>query len=685
MASILSPGLPQLFHHLKPFELEGRSKFKANGIYTLKNSEKEQENYGLSQSYFSGALFTLSSSPRVTLSRWLLLRAFSSTASSADSDKTNSENEAHVAPAHNCHMDFNRVNCLVWVLHESARSFSLAVQTLELARSGPELSMAWVGVDVHAWHKRIAYQVAVYALLKAVIEVEIFLSQKRISSLSTVHEILSPKTNYLGECIESHLDARHPKLVQWFRTVELPRIAGLFIPLFKKWSIEYARSGVAGIVLAISCCAAVRKLGSGRLSCPLFSVSIEDVIVELMDLSHSLVSVGKLHHLATEAGFEEDFLLHFGTKVLPGKNIDDVEFWIGLVQKKLTIAFHRESVTSGKRAFCDKVQVNSLATLGLFAFLGRETRLFLSGMNIKDLDEQVKDLLSYLECGSLFVYPEFSSLSQYQLFMEVVTDEIGWLDFYGAFSIIGHHCRKSNSTKQPLDANLLEFLLRSQSLLSVCLEDYWAAYDRSGFSSSEMLKIAERSASDLSLSSQRMFGGTNSAKTLEDHPKRMDLVKSGCQQLGLKMGKANRSAWFDVTTLADLRCSVESEPLHKTFLRKSTVKFISSSIDMWMGTQLLFIDIVDVMGLIAKQLRGYKITKRERRKIERTLADIASLIPITILMLIPVSAVGHAAMLAAIQKYMPRLIPTPYSPERLDIVKQLKRTKKMEIQPESLH
>lgn len=152
-------------------------------------------------------------------------------------------------------------------------------------------------------------------------------------------------------------------------------------------------SGVAGIILAISCCAAVRKLGSGRVSCTLFSLSIEDALIELMNFSHDLVSVDKLHSLATEAGFEEDFLLHSGKKVLPSKNIEEVEFWIGLVQKKFSTAFRRESVISGKQIFSDKVQENSLATLGLFAFLGRETRLFLLRMGIKDLDEQIKDFL----------------------------------------------------------------------------------------------------------------------------------------------------------------------------------------------------------------------------------------------------------------------------------------------------
>lgn len=56
-----------------------------------------------------------------------------------------------------------------------------------------------------------------------------------------------------------------------------------------------------------------------------------------------------------------------------------------------------------------------------------------------------------------------------------------------------------------------------------------------------------------------------------------------------------------------------------------------------MGTQLLFIDVVDALGLLMKKLRGRQVTKRERKKIERTLADLATLIPVTILMLLPVS------------------------------------------------
>lgn len=57
-----------------------------------------------------------------------------------------------------------------------------------------------------------------------------------------------------------------------------------------------------------------------------------------------------------------------------------------------------------------------------------------------------------------------------------------------------------------------------------------------------------------------------------------------------------------------------------------------------MGTQLLFVDIMIAMELVFKQLRGYNVTRRERYKLKRTLNDVGSLIPVTILMLLPVSS-----------------------------------------------
>ena len=56
-----------------------------------------------------------------------------------------------------------------------------------------------------------------------------------------------------------------------------------------------------------------------------------------------------------------------------------------------------------------------------------------------------------------------------------------------------------------------------------------------------------------------------------------------------------------------------------------------------MGTQLLFTDLMVATELLLNQLRGHRVAERERKRLKRTLKDIASLIPVTILMLLPVS------------------------------------------------
>lgn len=56
-----------------------------------------------------------------------------------------------------------------------------------------------------------------------------------------------------------------------------------------------------------------------------------------------------------------------------------------------------------------------------------------------------------------------------------------------------------------------------------------------------------------------------------------------------------------------------------------------------MDTQLLFTDLMVAIELLLNQLRGHRVAERERKRLKRTLNDIASLIPVTILMLLPVS------------------------------------------------
>ncbi|KAF6168586.1 hypothetical protein GIB67_005198 [Kingdonia uniflora] len=180
------------------------------------------------------------------------------------------------------------------------------------------------------WQRQIAYQAAVYALLITAMKARFTSCNEERNDPSKVHIVLSPKLNLLLDSIETQLNTRNPKLVTWFKIVKLPNLALYFIPFFKK-SSEYGRrdiSGVAEVIHSICFCAAVDKLAE-RVSCPRFTLSIPEILGELMDLSYNLVSMDRLHSLASKAGVEQEFLAHFGSKVLPNKESREVAFWIG--------------------------------------------------------------------------------------------------------------------------------------------------------------------------------------------------------------------------------------------------------------------------------------------------------------------------------------------------------------------
>ncbi|KAK7349197.1 hypothetical protein VNO77_06373 [Canavalia gladiata] len=695
----------QLFNYSGSFGLDIRKKRTPHALqHANSNAIDERNNSYLNSGLLVGSLSSCYTSLRKCSSLAASAKAhFPSTGQSEETEGVIDVTSSSQG------MEFNRVDCVVWVLHESSRSFSEAVESLRLARSGPGLAMAWIGKDVNEWHKRIAYQVAVYALMKAAIDLEILLSHERLNESSPVKEILTPLINQMGEHIEIQLKMEHPYLVQWFRDTEMPRIAGYFIPLLKKWSMEYAGSGIAGIIVAITSCSAVVKLGSRRICCPLLILSLEDILVKLMDFSLNLASVHKLHQLATEAGFELNFLSHFGGKVFPSEKTEDLEFWIGLAHKKLLKVFCEESIISNKQNFQQKIQTDSLATLGLFAYLGRRTRIFLSEMGIKDLEEMVQGFLSYLECGILFVYTEFSHVPVYQRFMEVVTDEIGWLDFYASYVKINckdkrpkHNARQAEkeiissvvftvcydvfsgfahfnrSTQQSLDTASLSYLLRCQRLLSTCLQDHWAAYDKSD----ESLNIMDHSVFNNHTSYMGSINGPKLPLVFEVQQMSHDLTTEGCPKSNSQNSSISKKAPISAitdkkTTYGKGSCIEKSNPLHESFIKRYSIKLASTSADLWMGTLLLFMDIMVALELLVRQAHGYKASRSQRKRLNRTMTDIIVLIPVTILMLLPVTAVGHAAILAAIKKYMPFLIPSSYSSERLDVVKQIKQIREM--------
>lgn len=66
-------------------------------------------------------------------------------------------------------------------------------------------------------------------------------------------------------------------------------------------------------------------------------------------------------------------------------------------------------------------------------------------------------------------------------------------------------------------------------------------------------------------------------------------------------------------------------------------KHLFNKQDVWQGTQLLAIDVAAAMGLLRRALIGDELTEKERKTLKRTLTDMASVVPIGVLMLLPVS------------------------------------------------
>lgn len=73
------------------------------------------------------------------------------------------------------------------------------------------------------------------------------------------------------------------------------------------------------------------------------------------------------------------------------------------------------------------------------------------------------------------------------------------------------------------------------------------------------------------------------------------------------------------------------------FSSVSFVNFFFHLQDVWQGTQLLAIDSAAAMKLLRRSMIGDELTQKEKKALRRTMTDLASVIPIGILMLLPVS------------------------------------------------
>ncbi|KAG5253065.1 LETM1 and EF-hand domain-containing protein [Salix suchowensis] len=760
---------------------------------------------------------------------------------------------------------------LVQSLHDAARVFEVAIKEQDSLSKFSWLSTAWLGVDRNAWVKTLCYEASVYSLLQAAHEIS-FQGDGRDRDVNIfVQRSLLRQSAPLESLIRDKLSAKQPEAYEWFWSKQVPMVAASFFNYLEEdlsitsgtavfanglSSISSNGSDISLLLLALTCNAAITKLGTTKVSCPrLFSMSA-DISRRLMDMLVDFIPVCQAYHSIKHIGQHREFLVHFGPRVAAcrvknDRGSEEVIFWVNLVQKQLQQAINRERIWS-RLTTSESIEIleKDLAIFGFFIALGRSTQSFLSDHGFDVQYNPIESFIGYLIGGSVLYYPQLSSISSYQLYVEVVCEELDWLPFYpgndGTTKLSHGHKNKqkgppnaeaipqvldacshwmqsfikySTWLQNPSNVKAARFLSRGHTKLMECMEELGMSWKMtesnisysveitrpeinfmtdketdsfnkalesvegalvrlekllqglpasSSNSGKENIKAAcsdlekirklkkeaefleasfrakaallqqgeDESSLQSSISEQQQYLKGNGKKsadvskfqglwnfpvyppTMKPGPDVTVVNASGDADIGqtttsmsIGVSESNDIRRFEVlrNELMELEKRVQKStdqyeneedikvtdddanyhdeaassqlihvPRNENIIRKSIAKLKKTSKDVLQGTQLLAIDVAASMGLLKRLLIGDELTEKERKTLRRTMMDLASVVPIGVLMLLPVTAVGHAAMLAAIQRYVPALIPSTYGPERLDLLRQLEKVKEME-------
>ncbi|XP_076893654.1 uncharacterized protein LOC143545704 [Bidens hawaiensis] len=587
---------------------------------------------------------------------------------------------------------------LVRSLHDAARVYELAIKERSSKSNLSWFPTAWLGIDQNAWVKDLSYQASVYSLLSAACELSSRGDRRDQDVNVFVHRSLSQLSAPLESIIRDTLSDKQPELYDWLWSEQVPSVVSSFVSYFQKDQRFAAATGVLKtgtslnsgdacdrslLLLALSCIAAITKLGPTKVACTQYFSVLPELTGRLMGmLVEVIVPIRKAYSFIKEIGLHREFLVHFGPRAAACRVKDDqgteVLFWVGLVQKQLQWAVDRERIWS-RLTTSESIEVldKDLAIFGFFIALGRRTQSFLSANNFDALPKPIEGLIRYLISGSVLYYPQLSSISSYQLYVEVVCEELDWLPFYPGDIDTQKSLHGRKTTKGPPNEEAISTVLDvcSHWIQSFIRFSKWIE-NPSNVKAARFLskgyKILQESMEELGIPERLVV--ESSTKNV------FDLTRSGGYAL---LKKEPDSFDKDDIKMANYSKDAEGVQLVKVpeeddIIGRSITKFKETATDVLQGTQLLAIDVAAAVGLLRRVLIGDDLTEKEKQALKRTLTNLTSVIPIGILMLLPVTAVGHAAMLAAIQRYVPSLIPSTYGPERLDLLRQLEKVKEME-------
>ncbi|KAG4982361.1 hypothetical protein JHK87_027110 [Glycine soja] len=301
---------------------------------------------------------------------------------------------------------------LVQALYDAARVFELAIKEHKSFSRMSWLSTAWLGVDQNAWVKALSCQAAVYSLLQAASEISSQSDGRGRNVNVFFQRSLLRLSAPLESLIREKLSAKHPEAYEWFWSEQVPAAVASFVNKLEgdgRFTAAIALSGknmglssasdISLLLLALTCIAAIAKLGPSRVSCSQFFSMITEISGSLMDMMVGLIPVSQAYNSIKNIGLHREFLVHFGPRAASCRakekwGSEEVVFWVNLAQKQLQQAIDKEKIWS-RLTTSESIEVleKDLAVFGFFIALGRSTRSFLLTNGFDTLDDPIEDFI----------------------------------------------------------------------------------------------------------------------------------------------------------------------------------------------------------------------------------------------------------------------------------------------------
>ena len=133
------------------------------------------------------------------------------------------------------------------------------------------------------------------------------------------------------------------------------------------------------------------------------------------------------------------------------------------------------------------------------------------------------------------------------------------------------------------------------------------------------------------------------------------------------MGSAG-GVWLGPLLVPSLDSLVRLERIGKQW--EGALAKISSGAEFYiLGTRLLGDDLQYARTLLGKALQGTTLSQREARTLRRTAKDLITVVPVVVILLIPLTPIGHVLIFSFIQRIFPDFFPSTYTERRQNLLK----------------